>query len=50
MLWGDCQKYRLPADAPPGARIVRDTGLFLPVGLTVGQAARLTVTLKENIP
>ena len=50
MLWGDYQKYRLPADVPPGARIVGDTGLFLPVVLTVGQPARLTVTLRGKTP
>ena len=45
MVWGDFRKYRLPQGASPGAAIVGDAGLFLPLVLDVGKTAELTVVL-----
>ena len=36
MLWGDYASCRLPSDAPPGARIIGNAGLFVPMVLREG--------------
>jgi hypothetical protein len=47
MLWGDYSMYQLPHTAPRGSRILGHTGLFLPIVLTVGRPASLSITLPE---
>lgn len=48
MLWGDYSRFSLPADAPVGAQIVGDIGVFVPLVMTIGQPATCSVMLQEK--
>jgi hypothetical protein len=37
MLWGDYSRYRLPAKAPAGSRVLGQAGLFLAFPLSPGE-------------